>query len=637
MEIELFVPGRVCLFGEHSDWAGGYRRINSAIDIGYALISGTNQGVYAKVKPHADMLIIKSSFQQDSKRLCLELPMQADVLLEEAKKGGLFSYVSGVAYQILTHYKVRGLEIDNFKTDLPVKKGLSSSAAVCVLTARAFNHVYDLKMTVRGEMDLAYRGEVATPSRCGRMDQGCAYGNHPVLMTFDGDQIDVKEVSCGEDLYFVIADLGAQKNTIRILQDLNKAFPFPETDQAIRAQEYLGPINKHIVLQTMEALKMGDAKNIGRLMREAQQLFDEHLGPLCPEELTAPLLHKTLEHVAIQQYVWGGKGVGSQGDGSVQFIARDLQSQQKVMDILRTELGMNALSLTIPKTNRLKKAVITAAGFGTRLFPMTKVSRKEFMPIIDKDGVVKPLILANVEEALSAGIEEVFIVIQEKDRGLFESFFYKRIPFEVNERLSSRHQEYNSYLDRIGSKIHLVIQNAQEGLGHAIYCTKDYLNNEPFLLILGDHYFLSDDDKSSASQLAEEYDGLGANLIGLTLTSKMDVSRFGAVGGDWEEKDLLFITKFKEKPSLDFAEEFLKVEGTAPGYYYTLFGLYVLHTSIFEILEKIISEDCRSNGEIQLTEALERLRQCTEVYGFVVNAKRIDIGTPNGYRQALLR
>jgi len=81
------------------------------------------------------------------------------------------------------------LEIDNTLTDLPIKKGLSSSAATCVLIARAFNRIYDLKMTVRGEMEFAYLGEVTTPSRCGRMDQGCAYGNRPVLMTFDGDRV----------------------------------------------------------------------------------------------------------------------------------------------------------------------------------------------------------------------------------------------------------------------------------------------------------------------------------------------------------------------------------------------------------------------------------------------------------------
>lgn len=108
--------------------------------------------------------------------------MEPKALLEEAQRGGFWSYIAGVAYQMLTNYHVRGLIIDNYQTDLPVKKGLSSSAATCVLTARAFNRVYDLELTTRGEMEIAYQGEITTPSRCGRMDQGCAFGNRPVLM-----------------------------------------------------------------------------------------------------------------------------------------------------------------------------------------------------------------------------------------------------------------------------------------------------------------------------------------------------------------------------------------------------------------------------------------------------------------------
>ncbi len=138
-ELEVFVPGRVCLLGEHSDWAGGHRRINSAIVPGYAIICGTNQGIRARVHSHPDTLIFHSSLTADGMRQEFDIPMQADALLAEAKKGGFFSYVAGVAYQVLTHNTVKGLVIDNYATDLPVKKGLSSSAAVCVLTARAYN------------------------------------------------------------------------------------------------------------------------------------------------------------------------------------------------------------------------------------------------------------------------------------------------------------------------------------------------------------------------------------------------------------------------------------------------------------------------------------------------------------------
>ena len=189
-----------------------------------------------------------------------DIPMQPDALLAEAKKGGFFSYVAGVAYQVLTHNTVKGLVIDNYATDLPVKKGLSSSAAVCVLTARAFNLAYDLKMTVRGEMDYAYRGEITTPSRCGRMDQGCAYGSRPVMMKFDGDSLDVSELACGADFHFIIADLKATKDTVKILADLNKAFPFAENDIERGVQDYLGRINQRILSEAAEALRAGDAR-----------------------------------------------------------------------------------------------------------------------------------------------------------------------------------------------------------------------------------------------------------------------------------------------------------------------------------------------------------------------------------------
>ncbi|MCB0258066.1 MAG: GHMP kinase, partial [Anaerolineae bacterium] len=173
------------------------------------LISGTDQGIYAEVEAHPTALVLSATRPGGERVEPTEIPMQPQILLEAARAGGFWSYIAGVAYQVLTNYHVRGLVIDNFKTDLPMKKGLSSSAAISVLAARAFNRVYDLKLTVRGEMELAYMGEITTPSRCGRMDQGCAFGNRPVLMTFDGDRLDTEELQVKGDLHFVIVDLAA--------------------------------------------------------------------------------------------------------------------------------------------------------------------------------------------------------------------------------------------------------------------------------------------------------------------------------------------------------------------------------------------------------------------------------------------
>lgn len=348
--MEIFVPGRLCLFGEHSDWAGGYRSLNPKLEKGYTLLVGTNQGLYAKVKPHPTQLILRPSQSNGTRQESFSLPMERQALLSEAQKGGFFSYAAGVAYQFLTYYHVGGVEIDNYLTDLPIQKGLSSSAAICVLVARAFNRLYDLKMTIRGEMELAYLGEITTPSRCGRMDQACAYGNRPILMIFDGDRTDIIELNVPKNLFFVIVDLGAGKNTPEILSQLRQCYPFASNEVQQNVQNYLGSISRQITQEAVDALQTGDAQQIGHLMKRAQAEFDQHLIPACPSQLTAPVLHHLLNYEPIQPLIWGGKGVGSQGDGAAQFITKDEEAQQQVIAIIQRSFPqMHALKLTLER------------------------------------------------------------------------------------------------------------------------------------------------------------------------------------------------------------------------------------------------------------------------------------------------
>ena len=223
---ELFVPGRLCLFGEHSDWAGKYRTMNADIVAGAAIVSGIEQGIYATVERDSHFSVtstapeIKSIWQDFSCR------MDAHELKDIAKSGSFFCYCAGVASYMLEWYKVGGVKINITKMTLPIKSGLSSSAAICVLVARAFNLMYNLNLSTMGEMNIAYWGELRTSSRCGRLDQACAFGVHPVLMTFDAEEVEVKNFNIRETLHWVFSDLNGTKDTIKILTDLNKAFPF---------------------------------------------------------------------------------------------------------------------------------------------------------------------------------------------------------------------------------------------------------------------------------------------------------------------------------------------------------------------------------------------------------------------------
>jgi galactokinase len=352
-EMEIFVPGRLCLFGEHSDWAGGHRRQNPEIEKGFAIVAPTNQGTYAKVRELEEPIL---RFKTSLSKEIFEVELNPILLLKIAEAGGLFSYVAGVAYEIVSSYHhctKKGIEIDNYKTDLPIKKGLSSSASVCVLTAKAFDKVYDLHLTDKRIMELAYLGEAATPSRCGKMDQACAY-NKPVLMIFDGDKIKVEELNLTKEIHLLIVDLKKGKNTVKILSDLNKGFPWPNGFLENGKHQYLGAINKGIVKNVKKILEEGDASKLGVLMNIAQDFFDEYLMPASPEELEAPVLHTILSMNEIKSLIYGGKGIGSGGDGTAQLVCKTKEDREKVKNILmKREFGCMDLDIkpTIKKDN----------------------------------------------------------------------------------------------------------------------------------------------------------------------------------------------------------------------------------------------------------------------------------------------
>ena len=187
--------------------------------------------------------------------------------------------------------------------------------------------------------------------------------------------------------------------------------------------------------------------------------------------------------------------------------------------------------------NKVRKAVIPAAGFGTRLFPATKAIKKEFFPIIDKDGRAKPVILAIVEEAVSGGIEEIGIVVQKSDRVLFEDFFKVLPKTEVFNKLSPQNQEYSQYIHDLGSRITILTQQEQEGYGHAVFCAKKWVKDETFLLMLGDHIYLSDIEISCTSQILDIYEQVNQSVIGLTVMSGKTIEKSGCITGSWQNNN----------------------------------------------------------------------------------------------------
>lgn len=638
--IDLFVPGRLCLFGEHSDWAGKYRTMNSDIEPGVALVTGIEQGIYATAEKNATFRVTSDAPEIADVWQDFECRMDFAELKEIAKSGSFFSYCAGVASYMLEWYKVGGIHIHLTKMDMPMKSGLSSSAAICVLVCRAFNQAYRLNLNVMGEMNIAYWGELRTQSRCGRLDQACAFGVHPVKMTFDAEEVDVENFNIKKTLYWVFANLNAEKDTIRILADLNRAYPFAETDVERNVQKALGEINIDIINRAVDCMREGRVEDLGALMTEAQAKFDEFIAPLSPSQLKSPVLHKTLADPNIQPMVYGGKGVGSQGDGSIQFLARDAESQAKLISYL-SSLGMQAHALTIHPKHTIRKAIIPVAGFGTRLYPETRFLKKDFFPVIDTDGLVKPVILMLIEECVSAGIEEICLVLGgEEERQAYRDFFETRLSDEHLKKLPADKRAYEEHILELGKKLRFVYQTEKKGFGDAVYRCASFAGADPVLLLLGDTLYRSKTSKSCALQLVEAYDRYNSAMMSIHEVPLRKVSFYGITSGSWidAKQRVINMTNITEKPTVAYAEEHLGVVSRrGEKKYYSAFGSYILTPEVFDQLRQNIEAGLvSSRGEIELTTALEQVREQYGLVGIQLEGRMFDMGNPEEMRNTIM-
>ena len=630
---KLFVPGRLCLFGEHTDWAGHYRTMNADIVPGAAIVTGIEQGIYAEVEKSSLFEVQSVAPQIENEWQDFACRMDEQELKRIAKSGSFFCYCAGVASYMLEWYKVGGVRIKITSMTLPMKSGLSSSAAICVLVARAFNILYNLNLNTLGEMNIAYVGELRTTSRCGRLDQACAFGVKPNLMTFDGDEVEVQSLNVKKPLYWVFADLCGEKNTVKILRDLNRAYPFASNEQEEREQQALGELNQDIVNRAIKCMAEGEVEQLGKLMNEAEELFNSHVTPMCPSELDAPKLRDILADAAIQPWIYGGKGVGSHGDGSVQFLTRDPDCQQHLLDYLNAK-GMKAYPLTIKPVHTVRRAIIPVAGFGTRLYPATRALKKDFFPIPCPDGKVRPVILILLEELIQSGIEEICLVLgSEEERRLYADFFERPLSDEHLLKLSKEAQEYENHILDIGKRLRYVYQREKRGFGHAVYQAAQFARNEPVLLMLGDTLYRSLTNKPCALQLIEEYERYNRLIIGLYPVALSDVSHFGIMNGVWEDKDerILNVSTVYEKPTSNYAEEFLGVRNSMGSREYcSVFGQYILTPEVFQQLEEDIkcADEEGTNREIELTSALEAVRSRVGMIGVRLYSQRFDMGNP---------
>ncbi len=264
----------------------------------------------------------------------------------------------------------------------------------------------------------------------------------------------------------------------------------------------------------------------------------------------------------------------------------------------------------------IRKAVIPAAGFGTRFLPETKAMPKEMLPIVDK-----PTIQYIVEEILASGIEEILIISGHAKRAI-EDHFDSSPELESHLRANGK-EDFLKEIQKISDiKVHYVRQPYMRGLGDAILCAKDFIDNEPFGVILGDDVVYNGNGKPALRQLIDQYEKTSSTIIGCQMVAPDQVSSYGIIDGQpTDDLDLVKVADMIEKPSVE----------EAPSCFAAL-GRYVITPDVFPILEETKPG---KGGEIQLTDALRVMARNGSVYAYNFKGKRYDTGNKLGYLKAV--
>ncbi len=261
----------------------------------------------------------------------------------------------------------------------------------------------------------------------------------------------------------------------------------------------------------------------------------------------------------------------------------------------------------------VRKAIIPAAGLGTRFLPATKAQPKEMLPIVDK-----PTLQYIIEEAVDSGIEEILIITGRNKKSI-EDHFDKSVELELELEAKEKY-ELLEEVRKISNmvNIHYIRQKEPRGLGHAIYCAKSFIGNEPFAVLLGDDIVHS--EKPCLKQLIEVFDYYKSSVLGVQEVASQDVNKYGIVKGQQIEDKVFRVQNLVEKPDLEQAPSNVAI-----------LGRYIIRPAIFEILEHT---EPGSGGEIQLTDALNVLARSEAVYAYNFEGRRYDVGDKQGFLEA---
>ena len=285
--------------------------------------------------------------------------------------------------------------------------------------------------------------------------------------------------------------------------------------------------------------------------------------------------------------------------------------------------------------NPIRKAVVPIAGLGTRHFPASHAVKKEFFPVVGSDGIARALFHYHLLEMEAAGIEEICIIVQPGEDELVRA--YLGGPGEDYLRRLAKHPELLREAEQMrgfGKRVRFAVQQVQEGYGHAVYQTRGFAGGEPVLLCLGDHLFRGRSLSPYAELVNLSGTAAGKSVSAVNRITADELKGYGTIAGRRraDTTRLIDVTLIIEKPAVELAREKLHVDDLPPETWLGWFGMHLLAPGIYDVLEEMIRDDVRDNGEFQLTRAQEIQRQREGYLALeMTDAQRFDFGVPDDF------
>lgn len=490
--VNVFVPGRLSLIGELSDFVSDYKKKNKAIKPGKAIAIGIDSGIYAIAKKNDDKFIFELG------DFYLKCGIKLKNLEEIARSNSFYSYACAVVLYMTKNYDVGGIELFIEDMDIPIKKGLGMSAMICYIVAKSYNKLYDLDLESYEIMKIAYESEHIANSMCGRLDQACINSLSLSEFTFEERKLGIEKIKLNVDMNLVIVDLNGNSETKDILKKLHTCFPVPKTQEQKFVFDTLCYENYKNVVELKKYMNLGDLEKIGEILFKSQNLRELIAKKYCPS-LDFEKLNSVLKEDFVLKNIYGARSVGYSGDGCLALLAKNKECQKNLIKYIRDKFKYKTFEFDILKTHRIRKALL----------------------IIDDNLCFEEENLYKILNGLDkCSIEKIGLIVSKEKSVIINEFLNKNITKEQFINLTDKEKRNVIYKQHLAEKVECFVKNDKMDIYSVIKSAKNGFRDDSLLVVKNEKILSTRFYNCLIKSTLEKYDNVDIPFVCVDYLSK---------------------------------------------------------------------------------------------------------------------